>query len=126
MRNKCSRGKGQFGELLAKHIATQMGLYDSEKEESQYELLRRLRDEGVFSQEIYQLFGEVRRAGNAANHSNQGDSSTALNILKIGWQLGIWFHRSFLKEDFQASGFVEPSGKNEVDALLKEREELAA
>ena len=37
----------QFGELLAKHIATQMGLYDVEKEESQYELLRRMRDEGV-------------------------------------------------------------------------------
>src|SRR5688572_27741677 len=68
----------QYGELLAKHVATQMGLYDNEKEESQYELLRRLRDEGVFTYETYQLFGEIRRAGNAASHDNQGDSSTAL------------------------------------------------
>jgi hypothetical protein len=89
-------------------------------------LLRRLRDEGVLSQEIYQLFGEVRRAGNMASHAIQGDSPTALNILKMGWQLGIWFHSAFLKEDFMAGAFVEPSGKNEVEALLKEREELAA
>jgi type I restriction enzyme R subunit len=116
----------QFGELLAKHTATKMGLYQTEKEESQYELLRRLRDEGVLSQEIYQLFGEVRRAGNMASHAIQGDSPTALNILKMGWQLGIWFHSAFLKEDFMAGAFVEPSGKNEVEALLKEREELAA
>ena len=78
------------------------------------------------SQEIYQLFGEVRRAGNVASHAIQGDSSTALNVLKIGWQLGIWFQRTFLKEDFKAGAFVEPSGGNEVEALLKEREELAA
>lgn len=116
----------QFGELLAKHVATKMGLYQTEKEESQYELLRRLRDEGVFSQEIYQLFGEVRRAGNIANHAIQGDSSTALNVVKFGWQLGLWFQRAFLKEDFTASAFVEPSGRNEVEELLKEREELAA
>ncbi|MBE0681293.1 MAG: type I restriction-modification system endonuclease [Anaerolineales bacterium] len=116
----------QFGELLAKHVATKMGLYQTEKEESQYELLRRLRDEGVLSQEIYQLFGEVRRAGNVASHAIQGDSATALNVLKIGWQLGIWFQRTFLKEDFMADAFVEPSGRNEVEALLKEREELAA
>jgi type I restriction enzyme R subunit len=116
----------QFGELLAKHVATKMGTYQTEKEESQYELLRRLRDEGVLSQEIHQLFGEVRRAGNIASHAIQGDSSTALNVLKIGWQLGIWFQRTFLKEDFLAGAFVEPSGKNEVEALLKEREELAA
>ncbi len=116
----------QFGELLAKHVATQMALYDAEKAESQYELLRRLRDEGVLSQEIYQLFGEVRRAGNAANHAIQGDSSTALNIVKMGWQLSVWFQKTFIKEDFKAEAFVEPSSKNEVDALLNEREELAA
>jgi len=88
--------------------------------------LRRLRDEGVFSQEIHQLFGEIRRAGNIASHAIQGDSPTALNVLKIGWQLGIWFQRTFLKEDFKAGAFVEPSARNEVEALLKEREELAA
>jgi len=52
---------GQFGGLLAKHIATQMGIYDTEKEESQYELLRRFGDEGVLTYETCQLFGEISR-----------------------------------------------------------------
>lgn len=115
----------QFGELLAKHVATQMGLYDTEKEESQYELLRRLRDEGALTYETYQLFGEIRRMGNVANHANQGDQATALNILKMGWQLGVWFQRTFVKADFKATDFVEPSAISETDALLVEREKLA-
>lgn len=115
----------QFGELLAKHVATQMGLYDPEKEESQYELLRRLRDEGALTYETYQLFGEIRRMGNVANHANQGDQTTALNILKMGWQLGVWFQRTFVKADFKAADFVEPSAISETDALLVEREKLA-
>ncbi|HRQ23334.1 MAG TPA: type I restriction-modification system endonuclease [Anaerolineales bacterium] len=115
----------QFGELLAKHVATQMGQYDLEREESQYELLRRLRDEGVLTYETYQLFGEIRRAGNVASHTNQGDQATALNILKMGWQLGVWFQRTFVKADFKAADFVEPSAISETDALLVERGKLA-
>lgn len=116
----------QFGELLAKHVATQMGLYDAEKEESQYELLRRLRDEGVLTYEIYPLFGEIRRAGNAASHANQGDQATALNILKMGWQLGVWFQQTFIKTDFKAGEFTAPSSISGTVALLEERERLAA
>lgn len=115
----------QFAELLAKHVATQMGTYDSEKEESQYELLRRLRDEGVLTYETYQLFGEIRRAGNIASHANQGDQATALNILKMGWQLGVWFQRTFVKSDFKAEEFIPPSSVSETAALQEERERLA-
>ena len=116
----------QFGELLAKHVATQMGLYDTEKEESQYELLRRLRDEGALTHETYQLFGEIRRMGNVANHANQGDQASALNILKMGWQLGVWFQRTFVKVDFNTGDFVYPSVASETVALREELERLAA
>lgn len=115
----------QFGELLAKHVATKMGMYQTEKEESQYELLRRLRDEGVLTYEIYQLFGEVRRAGNDANHKNQADKSTALNTIKISWQLGIWFQRTFIKESFEPKPFIEPSTKDDIETLSEERLALA-
>lgn len=115
----------QYGELLAKHVATQMGVYDTEKEESQYELLRRLRDERVLTQELYLLFGEIRRTGNAASHDNLGDQATALNILKMGWQLGIWFQRTFLKDDFQAGAFIDPSLVGEAETLETERAQLA-
>src|SRR2546422_1723833 len=56
----------QLAELLAKFVATQVGLYQS-PEESQYDLLRRLQDQGMLPGEIAQFFGEVRRAGNAAS-----------------------------------------------------------
>ena len=58
----------QLTELLAQLVATQVGLYQS-SEESQYDLLRRLQDQGILPREIAQLFGEVRRAGNAASWS---------------------------------------------------------
>ena len=51
----------QLTELLAQLVATQVGLYQS-SEESQYDLLRRLQDQGILPREIAQLFGEVRRA----------------------------------------------------------------
>ncbi|CAG1014606.1 Type-1 restriction enzyme R protein [Anaerolineales bacterium] len=115
----------QFGELLTKHVATHMGSFHPEKEESQYELLRRLRDEGALPYETYQLFGEIRRAGNIANHANQGDQATALNILKMGWQLGIWFQRTFVKSDFKSGEFLLPPTISETAVLREEREKLA-
>ena len=116
----------QFGELLARHTAAQMGLLEADKEESQYELVRRLRDEGILSQEIYQLFGEIRRAGNAASHAILGDQATTLNVLKFGWQLGIWFQRTFFRQDFKPESFITPSTKVEAEAIRAEREKLAA
>jgi hypothetical protein len=77
----------QFTELLAQLVATRVGLYQS-TEESQYDLLRRLQDQGLLPREIAQLFGEMRRAGNAASHTVAGDHRTALAMLKITWQLG--------------------------------------
>ena len=45
-------------------------------EDSQYELLSRLRDHGILAYEIHQLLGEVRRTGNSANHALAGDHRT--------------------------------------------------
>jgi type I restriction enzyme, R subunit len=72
----------QLAELLAQIVATKVGLYQS-PEESQFDLLRRLQDQGMLPREIAQLFGEVRRAGNAASHSMTGDHRTTLAALKI-------------------------------------------
>jgi Domain of unknown function (DUF4145) len=83
----------QLAELLAQIVATTVGLYQS-PEESQYDLLRRLQDQGILPREIAQLFGEVRRAGNAASHAMAGDHHTALAVLKMTWQLGLWLHRT--------------------------------
>jgi len=99
----------QLTELLAQHVATRIGLYGS-ADEPQYELVRRLQDQGILSREIAQLFGEVRRAGNAASHALAGDHRTALAALKITWQLGVWFHRNIQGPRVQVGAFHPARG----------------
>lgn len=117
----------QLTELLAQLVATKVGLYSSPKE-PQYELLQRLQDQGILPAEIAQLFGEVRRAGNAASDANAGDHQSALAALRLTWQLGIWFHRTFADAAFQPAPFVPPAtakgGKSQSEQAL--RAQLAA
>ncbi len=114
----------QLAELLAQLVATKVGLYVS-PEEAQYELLRRLQDQGILPREIAQLFGEVRRAGNAANHAMREDHSSALAAMKITWQLGLWFHRTFKNPQFKSGPFVPPSRpKDESEELNTELSRL--
>ena len=125
--NTCLLKLRQLTELLAQHVATRIGLFVS-SEEPQYELVRRLQDQGILSREIAQLFGEVRRAGNAASHAISGDHRTALAALKITWQLGVWFHRTFKDAGFKSGPFIPPQApasesddlRTELDRLNKE------
>lgn len=110
----------QLAELLAQLVAARVGLYTS-REEAQYDLLRRLQEQGILPRDIAQLFGEVRRAGNAASHAIVGDHRTALAVLKITWQLGIWFHRTFSNAAFKPGPFVPPTPpKDESEELRAE------
>ncbi|MGH0038005.1 MAG: type I restriction-modification system endonuclease [Myxococcota bacterium] len=97
----------QLTELLAQHVASNVGEFTS-TDESQYELFRRLQDLGILPREIAQLFGEVRRTGNAATHSLAGDHRTALAAMKVTWQLGVWFHRTFKNRDYKPGPFIPP------------------
>ncbi|MBX3184553.1 MAG: type I restriction-modification system endonuclease [Polyangiaceae bacterium] len=112
----------QLAELLAQLVAAHVGVYTS-REEAQYDLLRRLQGQGILPREVAQLFGEVRRAGNAASHAIEGDHRTALAILKITWQLGVWFHRTFADAAFKSGPFVPPAPPKDESAEL--RAELA-
>jgi type I restriction enzyme R subunit len=116
----------QLSELLAQHVASRVGLFVS-ADEPQYELIRRLQDQGLFSPEIAQLFGEVRRAGNAATHALAGDHGAALAVLKITWQLGVWFHRTFADPGFKSGPFIPPKAPPDESAELRaELERLTA
>src|SRR5262245_44815174 len=108
----------QLAELLAQLVATKVGLYQT-PEESQYDLLRRLQDHGILPREIAQLFGDVRRAGNAASHTMMGDHRTALAALKITWQLGLWFHRTFSDPSFRSGPFIPPRAPPDESAALR-------
>jgi type I restriction enzyme R subunit len=108
----------QLAELLAQLVAGRVGIYASQ-EEAQYDLLRRLQDQGILPREIAQLFGEVRRAGNAATHAITGDHRAALSTLRITWQLAVWFHRTFADPSFKSGPFVPPALPKDESAELR-------
>src|SRR6476469_600641 len=116
----------QFGEVLAQLVAANAGLYKSDTDESQIELLNRLRDKGFLPGQINQFFHELRRAGNDANHALSGDHRAALSNLKLARELGIWFHKSFGRDtNFKAGAFIPPPDPvRETEALKQELERL--
>lgn len=116
--NTCLLKLRQLAELLAQITASNVGFLDR-PEEGQYELLLRLRDHGILPPEVYQLFSEIRRSGNSANHSLTGDHRTALAALKISWQLGVWFHRTFGKPAFKSGPFIPPVAPADESAELR-------
>ncbi len=118
----------QFAELLAQSLAARSGRYTNQNE-SQYELVRRLTDEGIVPSNVKQLFDGVRISGNAANHALQGDHRAALTSLKLCWQLGLWFHRTVKDPNHRSGPFMPPAPPTdertaEHEALHAELEKL--
>ncbi len=119
----------QFGEVLAQQIAARAGILLS-PEETQSDLLRRFRRDGVVSSEPLELFHHLRRVGNHGTHDYTGTHAEALSALKVARSLGIWFHRSFGRHPgFKPGPFVPPAdpgvANRQVDAELQRlRDEL--
>lgn len=108
----------QFAELLAQLTAAKTGLFES-TEEAQSDLLRRLKFERVISQEVANLFHQIRIVGNRATHEYSGNHTEALTMLKMARQLAIWFHRTFSGDaNFRAGAFVPPPNPVDVNAEL--------
>lgn len=115
--NTCLLKLRQLGEGLAQTLAACSGLYTVDGE-TQYELLRRLQDSDVLPREIALIFGELRRTGNAASHAMSGDHRTALAMLKLAWQLALWFHRTLKDPDYVAGAFIPPQPPRNESAEL--------
>jgi len=123
--NTCLLKLRQLSELLARLVAAKTGQLVA-PEETQFDLLRRLQDSGILTREIAQLFGEVRRTGNAASHALEGDHRGALSALKLTWQLSLWFHRTFKNPSYKSGPFTPPAPpKHESDELRIEMERLS-
>ena len=109
----------QLGELLAQQVASRFGV-ELRVEETQQLLLRRLECDGVLEREVAELFHGLRRKGNLANHDLHGDHATALKILRMAWQLGVWFHRTFGDPQFRSGPFQPPQPPASGDPGLAE------
>lgn len=116
--NTCLLKLRQLAEGIAQSVASRVGLYTS-SEEKQADLLRRLQDHGIMPREVSALFHEIRKAGNDANHKLAGDHRTALTAMRLAWQLGVWFHRTFKDSGFKSGPFVPPLPPTDESAELK-------
>ena len=115
----------QLGEWLAQHVASRFGV-ELRQEETQQQLLRRMESDGVLEREVAELFHGLRRKGNLATHDLQGDHATALKILRVAWQLGVWFHRTFGDPQFRSGPFQPPQPPPTGDPELADQQEWEA
>ncbi len=109
----------QLGEWLAQHVASRFGV-ELRQEETQQQLLRRMESDGVLDREVAELFHGLRRKGNLATHDLQVDHATALKILRVAWQLGVWLHRTFGDPQFRSGPFQPPQPPPAGDPELAE------
>jgi len=99
----------QYAELLAEVLASRAGTF--QPGESQKDRLDRLRNEGLLSDEVFQLFTSLRREGNKATHEFSGSDSRARTLLRFAWQLGLWLRWTLVAPVFDPAvtpDFVEP------------------
>lgn len=97
-----------YAELMAQLVAIKGGIYQN-ADETQSDLLRRLRWAKLLPEEINEYFHQLRLLGNRAAHDGFGNHAEALNALKIARVIGVWFHRAFgTQPKFSPGPFVPP------------------
>jgi type I restriction enzyme, R subunit len=123
--NTCLLKLRQFGEVLAQRMAVDAGLFVS-PDESQYELLRRLKNGGVLGESMARIFHDLRKSGNEASHHMGGSQREALYQLKMAHRLAVWAMQvTIRKKDFSPGPFLPPSTPQEAnDAVQAELERL--
>lgn len=95
--NSCLIKIRQFGELLAQEIAARNG-ESIDRGEPQESLLRRLSMNGILKQNSIDLFHQIRKEGNRANHHGLSDYNRALRVLKYAHQLACWFYHTYVDQ----------------------------
>lgn len=97
-----------FVENLTEEIAKLEG-YGLLHMMTQAERLRKLTNEGVFTEDIDKLFNSVRLIGNKAAHSNvEGELEAALNIHKNIYKITCWFVEVYVDPNFEALPYKSP------------------
>lgn len=100
----------QLGEALAQDLASRSGI-EFDTNTTQSDLLYKLSREIQLDQNIRSLFHTLRVEGNRAIHGFHTQHREAMDGLKVGRALAIWYHQSFGNNAyaFKPGPFVTPS-----------------
>jgi type I restriction enzyme R subunit len=119
----------QMAELMAQLSAARVGIEVVQGDQF-VDVLRLLQQRDVLPREAADLFHFIRKNGNIAVHDHDKDVShgTALQFLKLGRALAIWFYRFYTgSPKFSPGPFVPPADPQHADTALKdELEKLRA
>ena len=115
----------QFGELLANHLASTLGLDTHGREYAG--VMRALRRQRAIDWRIRRCFEELWAKGNEAVHHGGGDPHESLEALVTAHELACWYHRAFHDPRFVPEPFRAPPDPENAEATLRdELEELRA
>ena len=100
----------QLGEALAQDLASRAGI-EFDAKTTQSDLLYKLSRDIQLDQGIRSLFHTLRIEGNKATHQFRTQHREAMDGLKVGRALAIWYHQSFGKncDAFKPGTFVTPT-----------------
>ncbi|WP_018635953.1 type I restriction endonuclease subunit R [Parafrankia elaeagni] len=101
---------GQFGEVLAEEMVTQVGL--RVEGDRQIDRLAALTKVGVLSSRVRADFDQLRRDRNKAAHRHLFDTARALAAVQVCYQLGLWFHDA-IEGRRTVAEFVPPTDPGE-------------
>lgn len=97
-----------FIESLTQEIAKKKG-FGLLNELNQFDRLKKLEAEDVFSDEIKNLFHSVRLLGNKAAHSDvEGELEVALNIHRNIYKITCWFVEMYVDPNFEVLPYKSP------------------
>ena len=114
----------QLGELLTQTVAAKFGISTTanSRPKDQRTLIDELYRAKAYPPEIKSLFHEIRKEGNQANHSMQGDQGRAITLLRYARKASVWFFRTYVDKSAKVGGFIPPIAK--VDANDESLQEI--
>jgi type I restriction enzyme R subunit len=112
----------QLGEALAQDIASRLGI-EYQENVTQLDLIRKIQFEVDLGREVTDTFHSIRKIGNQANHEFTSNHREAIQVLKLSWNLSIWYHRTFGNptSEWNPGAFVKPEDPSSAVRELEER-----
>lgn len=117
----------QLSEAFSKEIASQLRISPFTYK-NQNELLYAIDRQLSLDPVVRDLFHTVRKAGNKAVHEYSTNHKQAMDALRLGHKLAIWYHLAFGNdESFVEEPFIIPSDPTEeLQKIQEEAEQLKA
>jgi len=109
-----------FAETMAREIAATHALLPPGSP-SFDDVLSQLRRRSILPAQAADIFHLLRRKGNQAVHEDGGNTSDALQALKLARNLAVWFHKVYNNQpDFSAGPFIPPSPPKDISEELRQ------